>query len=342
MYLGFGLFFCTVIWQECSPAVLPREWWALGLQSGCFLYRLNIGRCPNKKTINRILIAIFIVPSFNGNYNITFYSFLPYSRFSFMRKMLSFLCFISISAGAISGDIDSVFSALPVDGAIVVSSIDSSKQYVYNKERAQGEYTVASTFKVVNTLIALEEGVVQGKQSPFSWDGKRHKVRRWNQDQTLESAFRVSCVWCYQQIARDVGTKKYAHYLDKLKYGNLPKGVKVDRFWLDGSLKLNAYDQIDFLKKVVSGDPVFGASTYQTLKEIMLVEQTPAYSIYAKTGWSPYGDSPVGWYVGYVESGEDTWFFATNLDAREMRHLPLRKDVTYKVLKLIGAIPNAS
>ena len=258
-----------------------------------------------------------------------------------MKKIIFLLYFISVSATASSIDIKSIFSKIPVEGSIVISNIDGTKKYVYNEDRAEERFTVASTFKIINTLIALEENVVSGKLSSFVWNGRQHEVRSWNRDQTLESAFKVSCVWCFQTIAKAIGAEKYTRYLKRVNYGDLPKLFKVDEFWLDGSLKLNSYEQTEFLKKVYKEDPAFSSSAYKTLKEIMLVERSSAYSIYAKTGWSPYGNSPVGWYVGYVETGEEIWFFTTNLKISNMSNLNLRKEVTYKVLKSIGAIPNA-
>lgn len=246
-----------------------------------------------------------------------------------------------MSAFSDSSAIEKLFLDIPIEGSIVVSNLDGTKVYSYNDARARKPHTVASTFKIANTLIALEDGVVTNKFEVFPWNGVEHEVKSWNRDQTLETAFKVSCVWCYQKIARGVGTEKYIKYLGDYEYGNLPETFKVDEFWLDGSLKLNSYEQISFLKNVYRNEPTFGTRAYKTLKEIMLVDKASTYSIYAKTGWSPYGDDPVGWYIGYVEKGGDVWFFVTNLEIKKMRNLILRKEITYRVLKSINVLPNA-
>ena len=98
-----------------------------------------------------------------------------------------------------------VFERHNVTGTIVVESLLGDRTFVHNPERASIEYSPASTFKIPNSLIALGLGVVDSRESLFEWDGEDKGRSQWNQDQTLESAFKVSCVWCYQEIARDVG-----------------------------------------------------------------------------------------------------------------------------------------
>jgi len=255
-----------------------------------------------------------------------------------MRNYLLILIFISLNSVAFEAEIAKLFAKLPFPGAIVVANLDGTSKYVYNEDRASSKFTVASTFKIPNTLIGLEEKAVSNKLSKFVWSGKKYEVKSWNKNQTLESAFKVSCVWCYQEIARKVGAEKYLAHLSSMKYGNLPKVFAVDEFWLDGSLQLSAYDQVAFLKRLYKREFLLKPSAYITLKEIMLVEKNPQYSIYAKTGWAPYGESPVGWYVGYVESAEQLWFFASNLEITNIKDLKLRKEVVMDTLKIIGAI----
>ena len=51
----------------------------------------------------------------------------------------------------------------------------------------------------------------------------------------------------------------------------------------------------------------------------MVVEQTPDYTIRAKTGWVGFEQPElpqIGWYVGYLEKNENVYFFATNIDIR--------------------------
>ena len=59
----------------------------------------------------------------------------------------------------------------------------------------------------------------------------------------------------------------------------------------------------------------------------MVAERNPDFSIYGKTGWAASAEPQVGWYVGYLETHDDVWFFALNMDIRSETDLPLRKQL---------------
>ncbi|WP_263832646.1 class D beta-lactamase [Sulfurospirillum oryzae] len=225
-----------------------------------------------------------------------------------------------------------------ITGTMIIESLDGTERYVYNDERAKTPLLPASTFKIPNTLIALDEGVVSA-DSIIPWDGVERSVRAWNQDQTLKSAFKSSCVWCYQLFARDIGLEQYNEYLKNLHYGNEKTGPEVDRFWLDGELRITAYEQIAFLKKLYNNDLPFIQEHIDLLKTIMIDMQGENYIIRAKTGWAtPEDGEHHGWYVGYVESSKGVYFFATNLPIPSSDELPLRKLMTVEALKNKGII----
>jgi len=210
--------------------------------------------------------------------------------------------------------------------------------FTHNELRAKQRFSTASTFKILNTLISLEEKTISGKGDVLKWDGHIYDFPDWNRDQTLESAFKVSCVWCFQELARRTGPEKYRNYLRKSVYGELHEPFEVTTFWLDGSLQISAIEQFNFLKKVHLRTLPFSASSYETLRQIMLVEQTSAFTLWAKTGWATRIKPQVGWYVGYVETPKDVWFFATNIEVRDEKDLPLRQKLTREALQTKGVI----
>jgi beta-lactamase class D len=198
-------------------------------------------------------------------------------------------------------------------GTIVVASADGTREYVANRARAATPMLPASTFKIPNTLIALAEGVVH-EEIVFHWDGRDKGLAAWNQDHTLPTAFRTSCVWCYQEIARRVGQPTYERYLTALQYGNQRPGPTLTTFWLDGELRISALEQIAFLRRVYAQTPPIPPAAYAVLRRIMLMEETPTSVLRGKTGWTRRADGEHGWFVGYVEGSAGTWFFATNLE----------------------------
>ncbi|MBP1679761.1 MAG: beta-lactamase [Proteobacteria bacterium] len=231
-----------------------------------------------------------------------------------------------------------LFENEKVKGTMLIESLDGKERYVYNDIRAKMPLLPASTFKIPNTLIALEEGVVTA-DSIIVWDNVERNIKAWNQDQNVSSAFKRSCVWCYQLFARNIGLEKYHEYLKKLHYGNETTGDNVERFWLDGELRISAYEQIAFLKKLYDNALPFQQKHIDLLKSIMIDEKGNIYTLRAKTGWAvPKGAEHHGWYVGYVESSKGVYFFATNLITPSSDELSLRKLLTLEALKSKGIL----
>ena len=248
-------------------------------------------------------------------------------------------CFSVFAHAEEDAAIADLFSKAGVAGTILIESTKTGQRFVHNDARLKQAFTAASTFKVLNTLIALEEGVIAGADSTIRWNGTVYEITDWNRDQTLETAFKVSCMWCYQELAQRVGASKYPAYIRRSHYGELREPFDGTQFWLDGSLTISAEQQVAFLKQLVTGHLPFRASSCATLKSIMLSDKTPHYRMYAKTGWAARNAPAVGWYVGYVEVAEDIWLFALNIDTRSAADLPLRKTITLDAFRAKGILP---
>lgn len=251
-------------------------------------------------------------------------------------KILSTLCLTLImatSSAAEDPELAKLFAHYQVKGTLVLSSLDG-EEFVHNKVRAHQGFLPASTFKIPNTLIALEEGVVTPDEVSFKWDGKKKYYRRWNQDHTLASAYQVSCVWCYQELARKIGDASYKEHLAKLQYGNLETGPELTRFWLDGDIRISAWQQVDFLKRLYQEQIPYKKKHFGQLKAIMLAERGEGHAVYAKTGWAVGKDFQYGWYVGYLEKQNQSWFFALNMETHGKADLKLREQLVMEGLKL--------
>lgn len=244
-----------------------------------------------------------------------------------------FLILLSINLFAWDKEVEEVFKKYKVEGTIVIESLNTKKIYIYNDKRAKNLYSPASTFKIPNTLIALNEGIVT-KDSLIVWDKKIREYESWNKDQTLLTAFKSSCVWCYQEFASKIGVEKYKKYLKELNYGNKRIGKDVTDFWLDESLRITAFEEIRFLKQLQANNLAFKQEDINLLKELMIDEKSENYVVRAKTGW----EGKYGWYVGYVETKNDVWFFALNIDTKTKEDLAKRKAITLEALKTKGII----
>jgi len=244
-------------------------------------------------------------------------------------KILLSISFTFLFAFANDSDLQNIFDKYKINGTLILSSLNKNEVYIYNKARSTKRYLPASTFKIINTLIALDEKAIKNQHEIIKWDGILRGYKPWNQNHTLESAFKVSCVWCFQKLARKIGDKKYLEHLNKIKYGNMKTGKNLSNFWLSGDLRISALQQIDFLKQIYLNNLPYSNKHLSILKNIMIVEQTSDYIFRAKSGWT----KNIGWYVGYVENDNNVWFFALNMDIYSKRDLKYRKELVMQVLK---------
>ena len=227
------------------------------------------------------------------------------------------------------------FQALDIEGAIIIYDLNQNLTHQHNPKRNATPFLPASTFKVLNSLIALETGVIANDLSILTWDGVNRSIPAWNRDHNMRTAFPASTVWFYQVLARRIGYERMQQWAAAADYGNQNIGSNdaIDTFWLNGDLRITPQEQIQFLQRLESNDLPFSEDTIATVKDIMIVEHTPDYTIRAKTGWALVGE--VGWYVGYVEQNENTYFFATNIDIRDQADLKNRAEVTRRSLETL-------
>ncbi len=193
-----------------------------------------------------------------------------------------------------------------------------------NKERAKQRLSPFSTFKIPNSLIALETKLIANKEQTLTFDKNKYPVQAWWPSvwklptYNLATAFKFSMVAIYKQMATDIGQDKMQSYISNFDYGNKDISSGLDSFWLNGSMQISAIEQVRFLQKMHQGQLAINKNSFDTLKEIMLVETNATYSLYAKTGAGranaedKSSKTMLGWYVGFVENTEGVHYFAFN------------------------------
>ena len=229
------------------------------------------------------------------------------------------------------------FEAEQVHGTLVVYDFEQDHFYAYNPHRADSAYIPASTFKILNSMIILETGTVANEQEMVPWDGVKRFVPAWNKDHNLRSAIKVSAVWFYQEMARRIGEETMQGYINNVGYGNQDISGGIDQFWLDGGLRITAYEQIDLLQRLHLFTLPFSDQTHKKVKSILTQEVKDGYVLRAKTGWGRGEPHDLGWYVGYVERTNRTLFFALNIDMYQNEDARKREAITRKVLEEMGA-----
>ena len=107
------------------------------------------------------------------------------------------------------GDLAKRFTDEGTVGTFVGYKVDDYLIVASDKNRSGEPMLPASTFKIPNSLIALETGVVADTDNEvFKWDGVKRSIENWNRDHTLSSAFAASAVPVYQDIARRIGAER--------------------------------------------------------------------------------------------------------------------------------------
>jgi beta-lactamase class D len=235
-------------------------------------------------------------------------------------------------------------------GAFVLYDLNNNHHIRYNEERCRERFSPKSTFKIPNSLIGLETGVIRDADFVIGWNRQKYPPQdswnqepfnHWAQDQTLRSAIKYSVVWYYQELALRVGEPRMKKYVRAFNYGNQNVSGGIDAFWLNGKLQISADEQVEFLKDFYAERlPVSKRST-DIVKDILVLEKTSTYTLSGKTGGGSIADGKyIGWFVGYLETKGNVYFFATNIDGSNFSEIRDRRvDITKQILIQLGYLP---
>jgi beta-lactamase class D len=231
------------------------------------------------------------------------------------------------------------------DAALVIYNRTTGETVSIDPELSARRLSPCSTFKIYNTLIGLELGLIKGADAPwYQWDGVKRFIDGWNQDLTLREAFRVSPVPAYQILAREIGEAQMKEYIEKIGYGSQDISAGIDIFWLPRqdttSIKISADEQADLLNKLLDGKLPFLAENIVILRDIMLVEKTDKGALYGKTGsgMDSDGNWNLGWFVGFLESGDTTYVFVCNVTGGESPSGVTAKKIVQDIFKSQGLL----
>jgi beta-lactamase class D len=235
-------------------------------------------------------------------------------------------------------------------GAFVLYDQNRDRYLRYNEARCRQRLSPFSTFKIPNSLIGLDTGVIKDADFVIAWDRRKYPPGddwnvepfvHWAQDQTLRSAIKYSVVWYYKELALRVGASRMQQYVTRLHYGNEDTSSGVDKFWLGRSLQISADEQVEFLKRLYAGKLPVAQRSVEIVKDIITREQTPVYKLSWKTGGGPLpSGKALGWFVGYLETKGNVYFFATNIEGPNyMAIRDKRIELTKRILSTLGYLP---
>lgn len=251
-------------------------------------------------------------------------------------------CTISVKT-----EIKHFFDDCIAKGCIVVFDNNQKNCIVSDTILAKTEQLPASTFKIINLLIALETGVIKDENELFVWSGEMDTLKygyrpETYRNMTVKEAFEISAIWVFIKLAQRIGRERYIYYMDACNYGNGNLTEPGIDFWNFGEFGISPVNQVSFIRNLYEGKLPFSERNHEIVKRVMKTEQTDNYSIFAKTGWTRERGINTGWWTGYVETKQGVWFFATLL-LQDRKHNsptfgPCRKEITKSVFKELGII----
>jgi beta-lactamase class D len=218
----------------------------------------------------------------------------------------------------VKNDFQKYFDSCAVEGAVVIYDNNKQTWIVSDTVGSKQETLPASTFKIINLLIALETNTIKDEHEVVKWVGSIDTVKYGYRpeiyhDMAVEEAFQVSAGWVFIELAKKIGRENYQKYLSLCNYGNGNLSQQDADFWNFGSFAISPQNQVEFIKKLYLGQLPFSKRNIDIVKRVMRVEETEAYTISAKTGWTRENNTNTGWWVGFVETKTNVYFFATRL-----------------------------
>lgn len=205
-------------------------------------------------------------------------------------------------------ELASLLDEAGVEGTFVLHDVREGSVTVVGAEQARERVVPASTFKLPNTLIALETGVVSDLDEVVS-DGGEDEL-------SLRESLPTPDVSLHQEVAERIGHDRMSTWVDRFDYGNRKVGEDGEpgRFWVDGPLEITAVEQTTFLAALARADLPVEVEHQEALREMLEIERGGDHTLYGRTGLGAEADSVPGWWVGWVENGDDLHTFALRLD----------------------------
>lgn len=262
-----------------------------------------------------------------------------------MRAII-ILFIVSFTASA-QIDFTKPFKDCNIDGSTTIYDYKNKKWLFSDKNDANIATQPASTFKVINLLIALETGVIKDENAVINWVGSTDTTLYGYRpdiykDMTVKEAFEVSAGWVFIELAKKIGKERYQKYLKLCNYGNQNLTHQDADFWNFGPFAISPANQVEFMIKVYEEKLPFSKRNMAILKQVMITEKSEQYSIRSKTGWTRVSGIDIGWWVGYVERSDNVYFFATRIIKKRSTVNPnfghCRKDITKNILRQLKAL----
>lgn len=200
------------------------------------------------------------------------------------------------------------------EGSFVLYDLKDDQWKIYNMEQATVRTSPNSTYKIYIALFGLEEGVIAPEDSFMAWDGTDYPFEAWNRGQDLFSAMQASVNWYFEEIDKQIGSSAIQNYIRKISYGNENTDSALSSYWIQSTLKISPVEQVELLTAFHHNSFGFAWENVNAVKNSICLFSSENTAFYGKTGTGRVdGEDVNGWFTGCIETGDNTYFFATNI-----------------------------
>ncbi|HIY30678.1 MAG TPA: BlaR1 family beta-lactam sensor/signal transducer [Candidatus Mediterraneibacter avicola] len=219
------------------------------------------------------------------------------------------------------------------DGSFVLYNLNSDQWSLYNMDMATTRTAPNSTYKIYDALFALEEDIITPEYSLITWDQEDYPFETWEQDQTLQTAMSGSVNWYFETLDNQIGKDVLQSYIQKIGYGNENLGSNLSSYWMESTLKISPVEQVELLNAFYQNTFGFAPENIQTVKNSIQLFSSAHGTLYGKTGTGRIdGQNVSGWFIGFVETPENTYFFATNIQSENKATGSTAAEITLSIL----------
>jgi len=219
------------------------------------------------------------------------------------------------------------------DGSFVLYDLNNDKYCIHNSEQSSARVSPDSTYKIYSALFALENKIISPENTQLSWNHTDYPYAEWNQDQDINSAMKYSVSWYFQELNSRQGINVLQEDFKKIEYGNYDLSGGITDFWAESSLKISPIEQVELLTHFYHNDFQFNNKNIQTVKDALLLSRSNSAALFGKTGTGDVDGKYVnGWFVGFAEANDNTYFFATNIQNGENCNGSTAAKITMSIL----------
>ena len=219
------------------------------------------------------------------------------------------------------------------EGSFVLYDLKKGIWKIHDRKHAALQVAPNSTYKIYSALFGLEKGIITPENSFIKWNGTPYLFEAWNADQTLPSAMSASVNWYFEYIDEQLGKTSVQEYLHNIGYGNEDLSGDFSSYWMESSLKISPIEQVELLTRLQSQDLGFAPENVNAVKNAIHISSSSFGDFYGKTGTGRVNGQDInGWFIGFIENADNTYFFATNIQNEQHATGSKAADITLSIL----------